>query len=322
MSFKHGPHLTAEIKSLVQTRSSLKIAIAYWGDQALSLLHLKPTRANLEIVCCLKGGKSSPAVVRRFGSQARQDDLLHAKVIWTPERAIVGSANASSNGLPEEEDRAGRLIEAGYVVTDSDSLSKIETWFDDLYRKSRDISPDDLRDAELARRQRGQNNRAPELLDIPLNQLVSAELGVFLWSGYTTKKEDEEVMQMEAAFAKIETADWYVDSLSHARRYPYGYHTICFEVSSSMSLRLRPHFQRFPPQNEWHKLSSGNYVIFAETVPKKVPGLPKFRLGKKSLTEIRERLIARDLRLHHHLASRSIEDGWVSWESLHTLLSA
>jgi hypothetical protein len=154
MEFLHGKALTVRMADLCRTRTSLKIAIAYWGQSSLKLLHLNPARTNVKLLCCLKGGKSDPDIIGRFHTRARQRDNLHAKVIWTPHGAIVGSANASSNGLPEEEDSADGLIEAGIFVTDDTTLRAIEQWFDRQYKSARHIAKADLNAARAARSRR------------------------------------------------------------------------------------------------------------------------------------------------------------------------
>jgi hypothetical protein len=84
--------------------------------------------------------------------RAKQHDKLHAKVIWTPHAAIVGSANASSNGLPQEESIAAGLIEAGVYLEDRGILQEIQSWFHNLYSmKARTIAPSDLDEARKAR---------------------------------------------------------------------------------------------------------------------------------------------------------------------------
>ena len=154
MSFVHGHRLSKEMKRLVSKPGPIKIAIAYWGSDALGLLGISARRSNIEILCCLKGGKSDPDVIGPFKKKARQSDKLHAKVIWTPREALVGSANASSNGLPQEESATKSLIEAGLLIKDKGILRSINIWFDGLYNsstKSRSITKQDLEDA---RRQR------------------------------------------------------------------------------------------------------------------------------------------------------------------------
>src|ERR1700720_669412 len=36
-------------------------------------------RRNIEVICCLKGGKSDPGTIGKFGWRAGQNDKLHAK---------------------------------------------------------------------------------------------------------------------------------------------------------------------------------------------------------------------------------------------------
>lgn len=103
----------------------------------------------MQVICCLKGGKSDPDIIRKFGQRARQNDKFHAKVMLCSNRAIVGSANASSNGLPQEEALAKGLIEAGALVDDAGMLRDIRTWFEKL--PAQRINDTDLKAAWLAR---------------------------------------------------------------------------------------------------------------------------------------------------------------------------
>jgi hypothetical protein len=137
---------------MLKSNESADIAIAYWGSDALRLLKVNPGRKNIRVVCCLKGGKSDPDVISKFKKRAKQHDKLHAKVIWTPRAAIVGSANASSNGLPQEELKATGLIEAGLYLEDRATLDDIQSWFQDLFLvRAKGIESSDLEEARLAR---------------------------------------------------------------------------------------------------------------------------------------------------------------------------
>jgi hypothetical protein len=57
MQFLEGHQLTSALRSLASEKTRLKLAIAYWGSNSLSLLGIDPDRFDLEIVCCLKAGK-------------------------------------------------------------------------------------------------------------------------------------------------------------------------------------------------------------------------------------------------------------------------
>jgi hypothetical protein len=154
MQFLEGQSLTRALRNLIKKKGELKIAVAYWGSAGLDLLDLNPRRKNLKVVCCLAGGKSDPDLIKRFGRCAKQDDRLHAKIVWTKTGAIVSSANASSNGLPEEEATSKGLIEAGVLVSDRDELASIGEWIDKCYRGARPIKTQDLDDARAARKKR------------------------------------------------------------------------------------------------------------------------------------------------------------------------
>ncbi|WP_441256790.1 phospholipase D family protein [Bradyrhizobium sp. 482_C4_N1_1] len=171
MKFLYGSELTQRIKELCRIEGRIDLAIAYWGSQALELLPLEPGRTNIRIVCCLSGGKSAPEVIKQFGERARQCDNIHAKVIWTSKGAIVSSANASSNGLPEEESLASSLLEAGVFVDDQTELDQIETWFERLFKTGSERIDDlDLRAAAAARPPGGKSPiRKPSLLEFVIS---------------------------------------------------------------------------------------------------------------------------------------------------------
>jgi hypothetical protein len=151
MAFLHGKALTAEMRRLVSKKGTRKLAIAYWGKDALKLLKLDPKDKDIFVICCLKGRKSDPDVIKQFKKRVRQCDNLHAKVVWSKDEAIVGSANASATGMPSEDNLAAALIEAGMLTKDRKMLYQIETWFDGIYKNnllSRPVTKSDLEAAK------------------------------------------------------------------------------------------------------------------------------------------------------------------------------
>lgn len=199
MKFLHGSALTKEIQQIVKTRSSLKVAVAYWGQDALKLTKISPKRKDVRLLCCLKGGKSDPDVIKKFGKRVRQHDALHAKVIWTSKRAIVSSANMSSNGLPVEEKNLRGLIEAGVVLTSPDELSKIGQWFDEKYKSARPITKDDLKRAKDARPLGGWGQRQVKrsLIDALRNggpqEFRQQRIAFALWKNPMTQAQQKSV---------------------------------------------------------------------------------------------------------------------------------
>jgi len=189
---------------LCRSKAGAKIAIAYWGKDSIKLLRLNPRRGNVKLLCCLRGGKSDPDIIGKFRSRARQHDNLHAKVIWTPRGALVSSANASSNGMPEEENSSDGLIEAGVYVQDAAMLRVIEQWFDAQYKRAKPVTKADLAAAEAARSRRiwrgssSKRRRKKQSLIEALKSGGKLEFGeqriaFLLCKNFATRKEDSNV---------------------------------------------------------------------------------------------------------------------------------
>jgi hypothetical protein len=230
MVFLTRDKLTAAIKRLSKTKGRLKCAVAYWGKDGIKLTGINPKRRNVQIVCCLKGGKSDPDLIKKFGYRARQHDRLHAKVFWTDKEAIIGSANASSNGMPEEEGTADGLLEAGFLVKDPIQLASIENWFGQLYKRSRKIKSQDLAMAREARKRRifGEPKARKQSLIRALREGGKLEFGkqkisIVLWNERTTIQQNAVAKSYVAANkqfladaykvdqSQLDKLDWFLD---------------------------------------------------------------------------------------------------------------
>jgi hypothetical protein len=117
------------MSELVPNSDRADLAVSYWGRGAaerLGLLLSKDTR----IVCDLLSGCCNPAEIERIrqlpGVQVRHLAGLHAKVYWTPTMMIVGSANASANGLG---DSGEGTIEAATCTDERSALDEAAGWF-------------------------------------------------------------------------------------------------------------------------------------------------------------------------------------------------
>ena len=85
-------------------------------------------------------------------------DNLHAKVWITENGAIVGSSNASTNGLSLEGGKTSRLIEANVHVNEPQALAAIEEWYvTSVQTKARKITNDDRKRALINWKRRKQN---------------------------------------------------------------------------------------------------------------------------------------------------------------------
>ena len=98
----HGPSPWSHITRAIGTRGARCAAIAYVGQDAPNLL---PLRAGDVLVvnaskAAVRAHATSPAALAYYlgkGVRVLSSPTLHAKVIATNRRAVVGSANASEN---------------------------------------------------------------------------------------------------------------------------------------------------------------------------------------------------------------------------------
>lgn len=124
---------TIEIKKLLKCGSNVDCAVAFIGGNSSALLPDLPQ--NSRIICNLDSAATNPYAVKQLidrGFEVRSCNFLHAKVYIGKDKAIVSSANLSSNGLSLSEDEKGWL-EAGYLVTDKTEISKIKEWFNYIF---------------------------------------------------------------------------------------------------------------------------------------------------------------------------------------------
>jgi hypothetical protein len=137
-------------KRLPQARSAI-FAVAYWGKDAGKQLGLTKGASGVRIICELSSGGTNPAEIRLLleaGLDVRQCDDLHAKVYLFDNAVIIGSSNASANGL--DFDPQGGLHEANVLLEDPAIVATVRAKIETL--PTRTISLADLRRAEVRRR--------------------------------------------------------------------------------------------------------------------------------------------------------------------------
>jgi hypothetical protein len=105
--------------------------------------------SDIKIVCNISMGVTCQDALKELGApnneQLRCHDSLHAKVYISDFGAIIGSANASENGIGYVKGESGKLLEAGiFCPAGSDGYAKASAWFDIVFRESRKVD-----DAEL-----------------------------------------------------------------------------------------------------------------------------------------------------------------------------
>ena len=142
-----------QISQLIKKGDNTKMAVAYWGDGSIEKLGIDCTSKRLDILCSLRAGATNPSVIRKLRSlnhvRVRHLDGLHSKCYISDNQMIIGSSNASSNGLnlSDSEINPGTETmwwEANYLVTDTSHITHARKWFDRLWEIGKEVTSRDL----------------------------------------------------------------------------------------------------------------------------------------------------------------------------------
>ena len=153
MHFLYGDLIQKEIKRVVKRPGRLSVAVAYWGQGGATHTGLadRSDPEHIRVICDLLSGACNPSEIRwlkRHGVQIKKLSGLHAKVWVSGNSVVVGSANASTNGLGDENAQ-NMNIEAALAATDRTLSRDLQEWFDWHWcHDASDIDEGDLREAE------------------------------------------------------------------------------------------------------------------------------------------------------------------------------
>ena len=145
MRFLSGPDIQAQVRQLASRSGEVMAAIAYWGKGAAERTGLTDNDrpADVRVICDLLSGACNPAEIKKLvglGVSVRTLDRLHAKVWVGGDDVIVGSANASHNGLPGDDDEAANAsIEAAVLSRDPGLARQLVAWFEEQWCASSKI---------------------------------------------------------------------------------------------------------------------------------------------------------------------------------------
>jgi hypothetical protein len=147
MKFLNTQQTLNEIKRQMTKSKVAELAIAFWGKGALEELDVAKRIGSTRVICNLALGGTNPAVIEALAAMGplvsvQQNDRLHAKVYLFEDAAIIGSSNASANGLGFEGTETAHWHEANMLVDDQIILDDIRKWMSSLY--TREITPRDL----------------------------------------------------------------------------------------------------------------------------------------------------------------------------------
>lgn len=149
-TFLTEPELRQRIVDLLRVGKRADMAVAFWGRTALEML--QPKRGS-RVICDLLSGACDPDEIKRLmehGVEVKWLNRLHAKMYLTKSELIVGSANASINGLGEEGIEGRGSIEAAVVTCEPAALKAARIWFEDQWKLANSVEPRHLKLAKAA----------------------------------------------------------------------------------------------------------------------------------------------------------------------------
>lgn len=203
-TFLDGAGVTKAVRDLCSKGVPVRAAVAYWGAGAVNQLGIV-TDQELTVVCDLMSGGCNPGEVRKLmkligREKVRKQNGLHAKVWFSADTAILGSSNASSNGLCYEGKKTAGLVEANLHSRDPKLIANIEAWWHEaVWGKASEISESDLTEAS-ARREALRNRRpmpvSGNLLEVIKTQIEivsDRKIYVWVWSEDASKQAKEAI---------------------------------------------------------------------------------------------------------------------------------
>ena len=145
MHFLTGVDIQTQVQTIASRSGEVMAAVAYWGKGAAERTGLSghEDRASVRIICDLLSGACNPneiEALQRLGFSINTLDRLHAKVWIGGDDVIVGSANASQNGLLGEGEKAANAnVEAAVMSHDPALARRLAAWFELQWDASTEI---------------------------------------------------------------------------------------------------------------------------------------------------------------------------------------
>jgi hypothetical protein len=187
--------LAPAFRKALKRAGSAVIAVPFWGKGAVKLLGLDAGHA-VRVICNLDHPGCNPFVIeelRKHKVRVRTHRRLHAKLYATDAAAIVGSSNASTNGLTVEGKEAQGWVELNVASSEAGFVAGVLAEFESLWDSDETVR---VRAVDI-KRAKARRAKLP-----PFRALFEDDLGLF-----------EAVRKMPVAFADVYLAV-YDDDLS------------------------------------------------------------------------------------------------------------
>jgi hypothetical protein len=124
---------------------TLDMAVAFWGAGSIEELGLDKRKKPFRVLLDLSAGATNPWVVKTLldlqPKGVRHVHRLHAKAYIGEKEVVIGSANASANGLGLEGTEATRWTELGMLTNDKKMMKDTADWFEFLWDSAKKPTP-------------------------------------------------------------------------------------------------------------------------------------------------------------------------------------
>jgi HKD family nuclease len=150
VNFISGEDMGEEIRKLVEQSDEFLLAVAFWGDGVTKEFGLTNSWKQKKgtVICNLMSGACNPKEIEKLRKndslRVLKHDELHAKVYWTPRSVIIGSSNASSNGLAYEGSELAGWVEGNVKITEPKTVTDVKNWLAKIEKHATEIDQDDL----------------------------------------------------------------------------------------------------------------------------------------------------------------------------------
>ncbi|MBY5705795.1 hypothetical protein HFO38_24275 [Rhizobium leguminosarum] len=152
MQFLNERDSLRTIREMLHKADAATIVVAFWGAGAIDALGLRKEWRSLRVVCNLESGACNPNEIealqelQKLGGkvEVRSDSRLHGKVYLTDTQLVLGSSNASSNGLVVEGPAIAGWAEANISTTHGVLLGQLRAWCDERFVAADEVTPEKI----------------------------------------------------------------------------------------------------------------------------------------------------------------------------------
>lgn len=174
MNFLSNQSILEQVRNLVNEDGDVRAAVAFWGSKAVDQTGITHKRNGcVRVLCDLFSGSCNPNEIQTLlncsNVKVRTLYGMHAKVWANGDHVIVGSANASMNGLGFEP--GGSNVEAAVELRSRAEAKQVRKWFKMNWKDASKVDQQVLAQAKNVWDKRQKN--AP-------NRIMSYHIGAYM----------------------------------------------------------------------------------------------------------------------------------------------